>query len=118
MFLLRRIVGPIATGAAAAVPEGDHTAEAMAGLEKTWQRGVAEVEVVPGSDAATRLGNLRGSRLVGDRITLHYVDVNIMADELAGFGPEVLVLSPPELRDAVIARLTRTSADHGGAQHG
>jgi proteasome accessory factor B len=118
VFLLRRIVGPITTGAAADALEGDHTAEAIAGLEQTWKRGVAEVEIVPGSDAATRLANVRGSRLVGDRITLHYVDLNILADELAGFGPEVVVLSPPELRAAVIARLERTSADHGGVPNG
>ena len=41
------------------------------------------------------------------------VDEAILADELAGFGPEVLVLSPPELRDAVIERLQRVEQDHG-----
>jgi proteasome accessory factor B len=41
------------------------------------------------------------------------VDGNILADELAGFGPEVLVLSPPDLRDAVVARLEKTARDHG-----
>jgi proteasome accessory factor B len=46
------------------------------------------------------------------RLQLHYVDLNILADELAGFGPEVLVVSPPELRDAVVSRLERTVRDH------
>ena len=85
-----------------------------------WERGVAEVEVACESDAATRLANRRGTeRLSPDsgaaeaRLQLHYVDLNILADELAGFGPEVLVVSPPELRDAVLARLERTARDHG-----
>ncbi len=46
-------------------------------------------------------------------LALHYVDEAILADELAGFGPEVLVLSPTSLRDAVIERLERTVRDHG-----
>jgi proteasome accessory factor B len=44
---------------------------------------------------------------------MHYVDLAILADELASFGPEVLVIEPPELRAAVIERLQRTVADHG-----
>jgi proteasome accessory factor B len=113
-FLLRRIVGPVRAGASVEVPAGDHTAEALAGLAEVWERGVAEIETEPGSDAATRLGNRRGSTRNGDRVTMHYADLDILADELAGFGPEVLVLSPSELRDAVVLRLERTLADHGG----
>ncbi|MFC5501562.1 helix-turn-helix transcriptional regulator [Lysinimonas soli] len=119
-YLLRRIVGPIAAGKAAPPRPGDHASAALAALDEVWERGIAEVSVVCDSDAATRLANRRGTeRLDPDsgaaeaRLQLHYVDVNILADELAGFGPEVLVLSPPELREAVIARLERTVRDHG-----
>ena len=55
----------------------------------------------------------QGPPLPTGELELHYSDVNIFADELAGFGPEVLVIGPPELRAAVIARLERTAADHG-----
>jgi proteasome accessory factor B len=126
-YLLRRIVGPVTTGKAVATRPGDHAAAALAALDEVWESGVAEVSVIRGSDAATRLANRRGTeRLDGDttgadgasgddetRLLLHYVDANILADDLAGFGPEVLVLSPPELRDAVISRLERTAVDHG-----
>jgi proteasome accessory factor B len=47
---------------------------------------------------------------------LHYSDANIFADELAGYGPEVLVLSPPELRSAVRDRLLRTVQQHTAEQ--
>jgi proteasome accessory factor B len=118
-FLLRRIVGPVIAGKAAPVRPSDHAAAALTGLEEVWERSVADVQVTSDSDAATRLANRRGTerlpRTLGaadERLRLHFVDANILADELAGFGPEVLVLSPPELRAAVIARLERTAADH------
>jgi proteasome accessory factor B len=118
-FLLRRIVGPVIAGKAAPVRPGDHAAAALTGLEEVWERSVADVQVVSDSDAATRLANRRGTERLprtpgaaDERLRLHFVDANILADELAGFGPEVLVLSPPELRAAVIARLERTAADH------
>lgn len=111
MFLLRRIVGPVTTGRPAPARPGDHTAEAIAGLEEVWRRGVAEVEVTADTDAATRLTNRRGTEQLGTgapgtrRLRLHYVDMAILADELAGFGPEVLVIEPAELRSAVVERL-------------
>ena len=123
-YLLRRIVGPILLGKAAPARPGDHATAALAGLDAVWERGVAEVEVVCESDAATRLANRRGTERLNPasgadqpgteaRLQLHYVDLNILADELAGFGPEVLVVGPQELRDAVLARLERTARDHG-----
>jgi proteasome accessory factor B len=118
-FLLRRIVGPVIAGKAAPVRPSDHAAAALTGLEEVWERSVADVQVTSDSDAATRLANRRGTERLprtpgaaDERLRLHFVDANILADELAGFGPEVLVLSPPELRAAVIARLERTAADH------
>ncbi len=120
MFLLRRIVGSVIAGRAADVPAGDQAALALASLEEIWERLVADVEVSCDTDAATRLAHRRGTEEVSmsadgttRRLRLHYVDEAILADELAGFGPEVVVLSPPELRDAVIDRLQRTERDHG-----
>ncbi|MGN6326150.1 helix-turn-helix transcriptional regulator [Pseudolysinimonas sp.] len=111
MFLLRRIVGRVTTGRPAPERPGDHAAAAIAGLEEVWRRGVAEVEVERDTDAATRLGNRRDSERLGpttdggERLRLHFVDMAILADDLAGFGPEVLVIDPPELRAAVLERL-------------
>jgi proteasome accessory factor B len=114
-FLLRRIVSAVEhTTKTFPQPDGDPAEEALAGLEAVWAARVAVVEVEPGTDAATRLGKRRGTTtLPSGELELHYADANILADELAGFGPEVLVISPPELRDAIRSRLTRTAADHG-----
>jgi proteasome accessory factor B len=40
-----------------------------------------------------------------DRVTVQFADVPWYADYLASFGPDVAVLDPPDLRDAVKARL-------------
>lgn len=119
-FLLRRIVSRVTTtGTTFPPPADDQSARALRELEEVWDSHTAVVDVAPESDAATRLGKRRGTvaessvDAAGSRLRLHYSDVNIFADELAGFGPEVLVLSPPELRTAVRDRLRKTAADHG-----
>jgi proteasome accessory factor B len=113
-FLLRRIVSQIATtGATFPAPRGDQTEAALRELEEVWDSHTAEIEVVPDSDAATRLHKRRGTETLANGVLrLHYSDANILADELAGFGPEVLVLSPPVVRAAVRSRLLRTAAEH------
>ena len=114
-FLLRRIVSGInALSKTFPAPPADQSERALAELEAVWNSNTAIVEVEPGSDAATRLGKRRGTVIAASgALELHYSDVNIFADELAGFGPEALVLSPPDLRTAVKSRLERTAADHG-----
>lgn len=113
-FLLRRIVGKITAGAQAPERPGEHGERLLAELEALWQRGVADIEVRAGSDAALRLAHRRGTEEIAPGILrVHYVDRAILADELASFGPEVLVVEPAALRDAVVERLQRTVADHG-----
>jgi proteasome accessory factor B len=114
-FLLRRIVTQVTTLASTfdAPPPGQADI-ALSDLEAVWNSNTAIVEVEPGTDAATRLGKRRGASPAGPGIlNLHYSDLNIFADELAGYGPEAFVVSPRDLRDAVHARLERTAADHG-----
>jgi proteasome accessory factor B len=114
-FLLRRIVSAVRPSKKTfSESTADAAALALAELEAVWQANVAVVTVEPGTDAATRLGKRRGATMSPTgQLTLHFTDVNILADELSSFGPEVVVISPPALRTAVIERLTRTAADHG-----
>ncbi|WP_243841807.1 WYL domain-containing protein [Salinibacterium sp. ZJ77] len=115
-FLLRRIVGGVTPLSQQPPHErtGDHSAAAVAGLDAVWQANEAEILVHAGSDAASRLTHRRGTAEIGpDTLRVHYLDEAIFADELAGFGPEVQVLSPATLRDAVIARLKATVDAHG-----
>lgn len=118
-FLLTRIVGPVKATGRAFRPEGEAFADqALAELERIWAANVAEIEVTAGTDAATRLRKRYGDAVpaAGEgeafRLTVNFSDINILADQLASFGPEVLVLSPPDLREKVLERLLRTARAH------
>lgn len=119
-FLLSRIVGPVRlTARTFRPPAGDHAADAIAELEDIWERNVAEIEVEPGTDAAVRMKNRydRDSHTEGTRLLVHYTDANILADELAGYGPEVRVISPAALAESVRSRLLGTVSDHTRPAH-
>jgi proteasome accessory factor B len=40
-----------------------------------------------------------------DLVTVRFADEKWYADYVASFGPDVVVIEPPDLRDAVIAKL-------------
>jgi proteasome accessory factor B len=112
-FLLRRIVTPVTTTNTKypAFPESA-TEAAKAELDEIWRSRTAQVRVEPDSDAATRLSKRADTEIEGVNLTLHFSDLDLLADELAGYGPEVLVTAPGQLRVAVRDRLVRTAADH------
>ncbi|MBN6778053.1 WYL domain-containing protein [Pseudoclavibacter alba] len=76
----------------------------------------ARILVEEGSDAEVRLtrrSSSRESEHTGwNELELGYLDRWLLADELAGFGPEVIVLEPAELRADVTERLERVRALH------
>ncbi len=111
-FLLQRIVGDVATTGGRFDPaEREGAGErALAGLAEVLERNVAHLEVHPGSEAALRLA--RRATPASQGIDVHYLDPAIFADELASYGPEVRVVSPDSLRDAVIERLRAVLALH------
>jgi proteasome accessory factor B len=112
-YLLRRIVGPVTvTSRRFTPPVGDQAAIGLAELAQVWNANTAVVRVVAGSDAATRLMRRRGTEASGTELTLHFADAAILADELAELGPEVLVLSPQAVLDAVRERLSIVVDDH------
>nr|WP_246318517.1 WYL domain-containing protein [Leifsonia psychrotolerans] len=115
-FLLSRIVGPVQNVAGATnAPHSEGQAQAaLDELDRLWHANLAEIEVEPGSDAAVRLGRRQqGTAPTETSLTLHYTDLNILADELAGYGPEVTVHSPAALRQAVRSRLVGVRDAHG-----
>ncbi|GAB1691389.1 helix-turn-helix transcriptional regulator [Krasilnikovia sp. M28-CT-15] len=50
----------------------------------------------------------------GDRLTIAYADVERLAATLVGYGADVRVEDPPELREAVIQQLKEVVARHEG----
>jgi proteasome accessory factor B len=114
-FLLSRIVDDVSLtreGFDPAVREGAGE-RALAGLEELAARQRALLEVNPGTEAALRLS--RRAQPAEQGIHVPFVDVHVLADELASYGPEVRVVEPAELREQVVARLEAALAAHGGA---
>ncbi len=119
-FLLSRIVGAVEVvpGAPFDVPGPGQAENSLAELERVWQGNVASLRVLTGSDAELRLAKRPGSDVTptGEANTVdysvHFTDLDIFADELSSFGPEVLVLSPDPLRHAVRQRLLLVREQH------
>lgn len=111
IFLLSRITGPVTvTRKSFAGERAGHAERTLSALRELHASQVAVLEVVADSEAQRRLG-LR-AQIDGEYHRVHYTDLNIFADELASFGPEVLVREPVQLREAVIARLRAVLAEH------
>ncbi len=113
-FLLRRIVSDIApTGATFPPRDADEGEIALREIEEIWNANTARIRVEPHSDAAMRLRKRRGTR-EGDNgeLLLQFADANLLAEELASYGPEVLVLEPEQLRQAHRSRLAAVLAAH------
>ncbi|MCW4459451.1 YafY family protein [Microbacterium sp. MPKO10] len=93
------------------------SATALRDLDRIWEGNVATVRADPNTHAWFRLSRLHGSEAIdGDHFRLHFTDINILADEIAAFGPEAEALTPPSLRAAIVQRLTRTRSAHSDAE--
>ncbi len=120
-FRLSRIVGEVRRiGAAAAyrLPEGidliDHVARWSGPRER---RGRATVRLRPGRAAGIR----RTAERVtpgqdGDIAELRYSDPDSLAGHLVRYGADVVVLDPPEVRDAVVGLLEQTASRYPEAR--
>jgi proteasome accessory factor B len=121
-FRLSRIVGAVrpAGSPGAFTPPTDvdlisHVSGRTGPVERT---GRATVLVRPGRAAGLRrwaAESVPGPD--GDRLTLTYADVDVLASNLVGYGADVHVLAPPELRDAVIQQLKEIVARHEPVRH-
>ena len=96
-------------------PPADIQDRILAELDELRSRNAADLAVTAGSDAEVRLGR---RAVLRDEdagvIRLHYTDVAVFADELAAYGPEVRVIAPESLREAVRERLATVVAAHRG----
>jgi len=110
VFRLSRIAGEVRFSGPArsvTVPDGVDVRE----LVRDWDPApgteqTAELRVRTGGGVGLRRGAyVRPGPDGWDLVTSRYRDVGWFADNLAWFGADVVVLEPPDLREAVIARL-------------
>ena len=120
-FLLSRISGGVRTDAARFDPELRSRADAAtADLEALRESRRAVLRARRGSVAEARLAARadRSDRVEGPadevELELGVLDWHVLADELVGYGAEVSVVGPAELRELVVAGLRLVIAHHSG----
>jgi proteasome accessory factor B len=86
---------------------------AAAGLRRLAEPIAQAAEPIPGGPAVDRNG---GHHAGWDSVRLAYGDHESFAARLTGYGSAVVVLDPPELRDAVIRRLRDLVAANGRSE--
>lgn len=107
-FLLSRICSDVTVTRSGFDPASRDGAgeKALQGLREVAARQRALLEVTASTEAALRLARRTVAGAEGEQgVRVPYVDLHVFADELASYGPEVRVVEPVELRDAVVARL-------------
>jgi proteasome accessory factor B len=118
-FRLSRIVGnvrPVGRPGAFTPPSQVDLLSHVSGWDgRTPWTGQASVVAKPGKAAGLRrwaVETLPGPE--GDKLTLPYADAERLAATIAGYGPDVRVEGPPEVREAVIQLLKEVMTRHDG----
>jgi proteasome accessory factor B len=113
VFRMSRIIGPVTPAGppgSVVVPDGTDVRELVKGWDAApAQDRTAVLAVRENAGVGLRRGARESVPAPGrpgwDQVTLGFADAGWYADYLASFGPDVIVLDPPDLRDAVISRL-------------
>ncbi len=114
MFRLSRVEGEVApagTDDAFTIPEGTNLRDLTAALQPDQPDRVATLHLAPGRGVSLRHRAVAGGdaprRPADGRevVEVPFARVDRFADELVGYGPDVLVQGPEELVAAVVERL-------------
>jgi proteasome accessory factor B len=121
-FRLSRVVGtPSVTGPPGAFqPPPDVDLAAIVAGQVGGEEQLVVVRARPGTAIGLRRHGipLGAADDGGDRLELRTTEPAALADQLAAYGADVVVEAPAEMRDAVVARLTRLAAMDGPAMDG
>jgi proteasome accessory factor B len=114
VFRLGRIAGAVkfcGPSGSVTVPDGADVRELVRDWDSPAREHPAVLRVRSGGGVGLRQHavSVRAEDEAGatgwDVVTTRFADVGSFADYVAWFGPDVVVLDPPDLREAVIARL-------------
>ncbi len=120
VFRLSRIASEVTTtGEAAGVPvPADLDPAAMIASSQDGSRetrtAVLRVRSGAGHDLRRRAGETTSLDPQWDRLCLEHADQEALAQEIAGYGADVLVEEPAQLREAVLTRLRAVVGAHDG----
>jgi proteasome accessory factor B len=114
VFRMSRIDGPVKMAGPAGsvvVPDGADVRDLVKDWDRTPPRDrTAVLRIRDGAGIALRrwareVTPETGEAAGWDRVTLSFADSGWYAEYLASFGPDLVVLDPPDLRESVIRRL-------------
>jgi proteasome accessory factor B len=114
VFRMSRITGPVKMAGppgSVKVPDGADVRELVKDWDRTPPRDrTAVLRIREGAGVMLRRWAREVTPEPGgpdgwDRVTVSFADAGWYADYLAEFGPDIVVLDPPDLREAVITRL-------------
>jgi proteasome accessory factor B len=114
VFRMSRITGPVKMAGppgSVKVPDGADVREMVKDWDRTPPRDrTAVLRIREGAGVVLRswareVTPETGAAAGWDRVTLSFADAGWYAEYLASFGPDIMVLDPPDLREAVITRL-------------
>jgi proteasome accessory factor B len=111
VFRMSRITGPVRMAGppgSVKVPDGADVRELVKDWDRTPPRDrTAVLRIREGAGVVLRRWAREITPESGgwDRVTLSFADASWYAEYLASFGPDIMVLDPPDLREAVITQL-------------
>jgi proteasome accessory factor B len=114
VFRMSRITGPVRLAGppgSVQVPDGADVRELVKGWDRTPARDrTAVLRIREGAGFGLRrwareVTPEAGPHAGWDRVTISFADAGWYADYLAKFGPDLVVVDPPDLREAIIRRL-------------
>ncbi len=109
-FLLKRITSKVnVLDDKFKAPTASELADAKNRLDEHTENQVATIRVSEGSPAWVHF-DLNSKGLVEH--SMKYMDLHLLAEELRELGPDLEILSPPELRDAIQKGLEKVANDH------
>ena len=103
------------------------TAQTLQDLNDLRARNIAEVLVAVGSEAMARFEPesdmsptfIEGAEAGMKLMRIHFLDALVLAEDLMTYGADVQVLTPPEVRERVVALFQDIYANHStGVAHG
>jgi predicted DNA-binding transcriptional regulator YafY len=109
-FLLKRITSKISvTDEKFAAPGASQLAEAKQLLEDHIKSQIATIRITEGTPAWVHF-DLAGSGTTEH--SFHYMDLHLLAEELRELGPDIEILEPADLKDAIRLGLEKVAHDH------
>ena len=123
VFRLSRIDSPVSTTGRPGAFEAPTDHEPRVLVEQSQPSGapgraVLRVRTGAGNTLRRRAEEVRGAPEGWSVLEVDFQDLDRLADEVSGFGPDAVVVEPAELRHSVVRRLTGALTRHTGSKAG